>query len=184
LGLSAKKIADDVAKMTKAYAGLKVTCKLIVQNRQVRYYALLLCSLYVGFVLCLSRLSVCLFSYPFSPQTLYIFFHAYPQAQIEVVASAATLIIQALDEPMRDRKTEKNILHDGDLTIEQIYEVARLMRPRSMAKTFAGTVKEVLGTCQSVGCTVNGEAPHDIIDDINDPDGDIKVPATAEEEEE
>ena len=33
------------------------------------------------------------------------------------------------------------------------------MRPRSLAKDFAGTVREVLGTAQSVGCTIDGETP-------------------------
>ena len=31
---------------------------------------------------------------------------------------------------------------------------------------FAGTVREVLGTAQSVGCTVDGEDPHDLIEQI------------------
>ena len=29
-----------------------------------------------------------------------------------------------------------------------------------------GTVREVLGTAQSVGCTVDGENPHDLIEQI------------------
>lgn len=41
------------------------------------------------------------------------------------------------------------------------------MRNRSMARELSGTCKEVLGTAHSVGCTVDGRAPHDIIDDIN-----------------
>jgi large subunit ribosomal protein L12e len=110
LGLSAKKIADDVAKATMDYKGLRVTVKLIVMNRQ---------------------------------------------AQIEVVPSAAALIIKCLAEPPRDRKKEKNIQHSGNITLEQLYDVARTMRPRSMAKTFTGTVKEMLGTAVSVGCTVH-----------------------------
>jgi len=48
------------------------------------------------------------------------------------------------------------------------------MRPRSLAKKFQGTVLEMLGTAQSVGCTVEGEDPHDIIDQIKE--GDITVP--------
>lgn len=31
----------------------------------------------------------------------------------------------------------------------------------------SGTIKEILGTAQSVGCTVDGRLPHDVIDDIN-----------------
>lgn len=34
LGVPAKKVGDDIAKFTKAYAGLRVTVKLSVQNRQ------------------------------------------------------------------------------------------------------------------------------------------------------
>ena len=90
------------------------------------------------------------------------------QAQVSVVPSAAALIIKALKEPPRDRKKVKNIKHSGNITIDDIYEAARVMRPRSMAREFSGVVKEILGTAQSVGCTVDGQAPHDIIDEIND----------------
>lgn len=44
-----------------------------------------------------------------------------------------------------------------------------------MARELSGTVREILGTAQSVGCTVDGRPPHDIIDDIND--GSIEVPS-------
>lgn len=37
-----------------------------------------------------------------------------------------------------------------------------------MAKNLSGTVKEVLGTAQSVGCTIDGKLPHDVIDEVND----------------
>jgi len=117
LGLSAKKIADDVAKATLGFKGLRVTVKLVVQNRN---------------------------------------------AQIEVVPSAASLVVKALNEPERDRKKEKNIKHSGNVSLEQIYEIARTMRSRSMAKTYLVTVKEILGTAVSVGCTVEGENPREL----------------------
>ena len=63
LGLSPKKVADDIAKGTQDWKGQKVTCKLTVQNR------------------------VC---------------------KVEVIPSAAALLIKALKEPARDRKKEKN----------------------------------------------------------------------------
>ncbi|KAF3826329.1 hypothetical protein GH733_006443 [Mirounga leonina] len=40
---------------------------------------------------------------------------------------------------------------------------------------FSGTIKEILGTAQSVGCNVDGCHPHDIIDDINS--GAMECPA-------
>ena len=51
--------------------------------------------------------------------------------------------------------------------------VARAMRERSMAKQMSGTVKEILGTAFSIGCTVNGESPRDIQASI---DGEIEIP--------
>lgn len=41
----------------------------------------------------------------------------------------------------------------------------------------AGTIKEILGTAQSVGCSIDGRHPHDIIDDINS--GAIECPAVS-----
>lgn len=60
---SPKKVGDDIAKATTEWKGLRITVKLIVQNRQ---------------------------------------------AKIEVIPSAAALIIKALKEPPRDRKKQKN----------------------------------------------------------------------------
>merc|ERR1712211_220679 len=89
LGLSPKKVGDDIAKNTQDWKGLRITVQLKIQNRQ---------------------------------------------ATVSVVPSASSLIIKALKEPPRDRKK----------------------------------VKDILGTAQSVGCTVDGKPPHDVIDEIND----------------
>jgi len=56
-------------------------------------------------------------------------------------------------------RKEKNIKHSGNITLEQVYDISRTMRPRSMAKTFKGTVMEILGTAVSVGCTVGRTIP-------------------------
>lgn len=40
------------------------------------------------------------------------------------------------------------------------------MRFKSLAKDLKGTVKEVLGTCFSVGCQVDGRSPKEVSDDI------------------
>ena len=79
-----------------------------------------------------------------------------------------------LAEPPRDRKKEKNIKHTGNIALDEIYEIARTMKYKSLAKDLSGGVKEILGTAQSVGCTIDGRPPHDIIDAINA--GEIDVP--------
>lgn len=129
LGLSPKKVGDDIAKATQDWKGLKVTVRLTIQNRQ---------------------------------------------ATIDVVPSAASLLIKALKEPPRDRKKVKNIKHSGNITFDDVLTVSRTMRDRSMAKKLEGTVKEVLGTAQSVGCTVDGSNPHDLIEKIKA--GEIDIP--------
>ena len=150
LGLAPKKISDDIAKSTGDWKGLRITVKLIVQNRQ---------------------------------------------AKIEVLPSASSLVIKALKEAPRDRKKVKNskfmskklftihffkmsihflVKHDGSVTFDEIISIARQMRPRSMARTLQGTVKEILGTAQSVGCKVDGQNPHDIILKVDS--GEYQVP--------
>lgn len=52
--------------------------------------------------------------------------------------------------------------------MDDVISIAKQMKPRSMAKSLSGTVKEILGTAQSVGCTIDGKPPHDVIDEIND----------------
>lgn len=92
------------------------------------------------------------------------------------------------------------VKHSGNVTLDQIIDVARIMRPRSLAKSLTGTVKEILGTAFrcglffaprlraplmfpllfffplcSVGCTVNGVSPGDIQKRIDD--GEIEIPS-------
>ncbi|KAJ6407974.1 hypothetical protein OIU79_012863 [Salix purpurea] len=47
------------------------------------------------------------------------------------------------------------------------------MSSRSIAKDLSGTVKEILGTCVSVGCTVDGKDPKDLQQEITD--GDVVI---------
>ena len=96
LGLSPKKVGEDIAKATKDFKGIKVTVQLRIQNRQ---------------------------------------------ATASVVPSASSLVITALKEPPRDRKKEKNVKHSGNISLDDVIEIARIMRPRSMAKELKGTVK-------------------------------------------
>lgn len=90
------------------------------------------------------------------------------QAAVSVVPSASSLVIKALKEPPRDRKKEKNIKHTKSIPLDEIIEIARKMRFKSMAKELKGTVKEILGTAFSVGCQVDGRSPKEISDAIDE----------------
>uniref|UniRef100_K3W532 Ribosomal protein L11 C-terminal domain-containing protein n=1 Tax=Globisporangium ultimum (strain ATCC 200006 / CBS 805.95 / DAOM BR144) TaxID=431595 RepID=K3W532_GLOUD len=129
LGLSPKKVGEDICKATSDWKGLNVTIKLTIVNRV---------------------------------------------ATVSMIPSASSLLVKELKEPPRDRKKVKNIKHDGNLSLDQVLSVARIMRERSMARTLAGTVKEILGTAQSLGATVNGESPAEIQRLITE--GEIDIP--------
>merc|ERR1711915_899885 len=89
LGLSPKKIGEDIAKATQDWKGVKITVQLTIQNRQ---------------------------------------------ATVSVVPSASSLVIKALKEPPRDRKKQKNIKHNGDITFDEVVSIARTMRIRSQSR--------------------------------------------------
>uniref|UniRef100_A0A673FLP1 Ribosomal protein L12 n=1 Tax=Sinocyclocheilus rhinocerous TaxID=307959 RepID=A0A673FLP1_9TELE len=68
------------------------------------------------------------------------------QAAIEVVPSASALIIKALKEPPRDRKKVKNIKHSGSVSFDEIINVARVMRPRSIARELTIFIEQLHAT--------------------------------------
>ena len=86
------------------------------------------------------------------------------QCTVKVLPTAAPLIIEALKEGGRDRKKVKNVTHSGNVKLDDIVRIAKTMREagKSMAVTFEGSVKEILGTAVSLGATVDGKSPKDI----------------------
>ncbi|KAI3930740.1 hypothetical protein MKX01_037186 [Papaver californicum] len=87
------------------------------------------------------------------------------QAKVSVVPSAASLVVKAFTEPERDRKKVKNIKHTVVIFhLMMLCEISKIMRPESM----------ILGTCVSVGCTVDGKNPKDLQDEIAD--GTVEIP--------
>lgn len=97
------------------------------------------------------------------------------KAQVEVIPSTATLILKALREPPRDRKKVKNIVHNGNISMTDVINIARTKSEKSKSARFEGIVMEVLGTCVSIGCRVDDKSPKDLISDIKQ--GEIKLPA-------
>eukprot|EP00392_Amoebophrya_sp_AT5.2_P015444 g15650.t1 len=122
LGMSPKKIGDDIIKNSQQWKGIRITVKLTIANRQ---------------------------------------------AKVDIEPNASSLLIKELKEPLRDRKKTKNIKHSGNISKDRLFHVARTMRPKSQAKDFKGTVKEILGTAFSIGCQVDGSNPKDLQEAID-----------------
>ena len=89
--------------------------------------------------------------------------------------TAAPLLIEALKEGGRDRKKVKNVQHNGNVKLDDVIRIAKTMREanKSMAVELPGTCKEILGTCVSLGCTVDGKNPKELQGLIDK--GEIKV---------
>jgi large subunit ribosomal protein L11 len=56
----------------------------------------------------------------------------------------------------------------GNLTMDQLIHIAQLKREQLFSKNLKGAVKEILGSCVSVGITVNEKDPKDIQRDIDE----------------
>lgn len=55
----------------------------------------------------------------------------------------------------------------GELTLDQIVKIARIKIADMRAKSLKSAVKQVLGTCLSMGITVDGRNPKEIIKEID-----------------
>ena len=76
------------------------------------------------------------------------------------VPTAAALVVSEL-------KVEKgsgtpNSVKVGDLKMEQVARIARIKSPQLLAGDLKNAAKEVLGTCVSMGVTVEGKDPREV----------------------
>jgi large subunit ribosomal protein L11 len=55
----------------------------------------------------------------------------------------------------------------GDLTMEQVVRIAKMKSPQLLASTLKGAAKEMLGTCVSMGVTVEGKDPREVQEEID-----------------
>jgi len=86
------------------------------------------------------------------------------EAKVSVKPTASALLIKDMGNYQRDRKKQKIGNRSGNVTFQQVKAIAKFQQEegRSQAKTFVGTVTQVLGTCVSLGCTVDGKSAKDV----------------------
>ena len=60
-------------------------------------------------------------------------------------------------------KTEKA----GDLTMEQLIRIAKAKQSKVLARNLKAAVKEILGSCVSMGVTAEGKDPKDVQNEID-----------------
>jgi large subunit ribosomal protein L11 len=60
-----------------------------------------------------------------------------------------------------------NTVKVGDLSMEQIVKIAKIKAPQLLSSTTKNATKELLGTCVSLGVTVEGKDPREVQKDID-----------------
>lgn len=102
---------------------------------------------------------------PFKGLRVFIEIHAKDRAAtIKVIPGISALIIKEMGQAIgRDRKKEKLPNRTGNITFDKVVKIAKTLHDtKSLAKTFEGSVTQVLGSCLSVGCKVDGKSPKEI----------------------
>jgi len=56
----------------------------------------------------------------------------------------------------------------GNLTMEQVIRIAKLKRPELLAGSLKAAAKEILGSCVSMGVTVEGKDPREVQKEITE----------------
>ena len=56
----------------------------------------------------------------------------------------------------------------GNLTFEQIVKIAKVKMPSLLAKNLKAAVKEIVGTCVSMGVTIDNKNPKTVLKEINE----------------
>ncbi len=56
----------------------------------------------------------------------------------------------------------------GNLTVDQLIHITKLKREQLFSKNLKAAVKEILGSCVSIGITVNDKEPRDIQREIDE----------------
>ncbi|KAL3503237.1 hypothetical protein ACH5RR_037686 [Cinchona calisaya] len=74
------------------------------------------------------------------------------QAKVSVVRSAAALVIKALKEPERDHKKTKNIKHSGNISLDNVIEIAKVVRPSAPLRRFLANASPL--SARSMGKTL------------------------------
>ena len=79
--------------------------------------------------------------------------------------TASALIVAELH--IEKGSSTPNSVKVGDLSMEQIVRIAKIKAPQLLATNTKDATKELLGTCVSIGVTVEGKDPRDVQKDID-----------------
>jgi large subunit ribosomal protein L11 len=124
LGVNVLQVVNKINDLTKAYAGMKVPVKVIVDVDAKSF-------------------------------------------EVEIgTPTTSALIVKELG--IEKGSGTPNTQKVGDLTVDQIIRIAQMKMPSSYSKTLRAVVKEVVGTCISIGVTVGQKEPKEVLKEIDE----------------
>lgn len=85
--------------------------------------------------------------------------------EVGIPTTAALILREIKVEKGSGTPHEKKV---GNLTIQQVVKIANIKRPQLLAKTLKAAVKEILGTCVSMGVTVENKDPRIVQREIDE----------------
>jgi large subunit ribosomal protein L11 len=88
------------------------------------------------------------------------------------IPPTAALVKKELKLEKTSSKTGKEFV--GNLTMEQVIKVAKMKKNEMLSYSLKSAVKEVLGTCVSIGVSVEGKHPRDVQREVDE--GLIEIP--------
>ena len=122
LGVNVLEVVNKINDLTKAYAGMKVPIKAVVDVETKSF-----------------------------------------EVEIGTPTTAALIVKElGIERGSGTPKTQKV----GDLNLDQIAKIAQMKMPSGYAKTVKASAKEVVGTCVSMGVTVDQRDPKEILKEI------------------
>ncbi len=117
LGVNVLQIVNRINELTKAYAGMKVPVRVVVDVETKEF-----------------------------------------EVEIGTPTTSALLVKElGIQKGSGNPKAEKV----GNLTMEQVVKIAAMKMPSSYAKSSKTAAKEVMGTCVSLGVTIDGKDPRE-----------------------
>jgi large subunit ribosomal protein L11 len=124
LGVNVLQIVNRINELTKAYAGMKVPVRVVVDTETKEF-----------------------------------------EVEIGTPTTSALLVKElGIQKGSGNPKAEKV----GNLTIDQVVKIANMKMPSSYAKSPKTAAKEVMGTCVSLGITIEGKDPREAQKELND----------------
>lgn len=124
MGLNIMQVVKDINDKTKAFAGMKVPVKLIIDPKTKKY------EISVG------------------------------------TPPASALILKELGIPKGSGNARADKV--GNLTIEQVKKIAAMKETSLLGNTVKARSREIIGTCASMGVTIEGKEPVAVLKEISD----------------